>query len=581
VASLPSVLLSAIPTETLLDIRAKVVAGDLLGARAVLVKYSEDQPRDEHGEWTSGSGPTYTGALGKVVDSWVEGSVNIRQALSTGRAVSGDPKSLSEGKAVVAAVAEHGTSTPDLYRGVCRSGEDPHELDGLAALKPGDTFNGNVASWSSDKEIAKDFGGLFGEPRFLIRLEAGAHGLDLGTHAVMGQKEWITDGRFEVVSVDRNVKGGVQNRWGDARTPMRATVITIRQSAVFDAPSQFGGTKAAKERLPWPDEFDSALEVAFDQRMASPDAQTDALHEQRATKYSEDQPRDERGRFGEGGGGARSDIQPGPSTYDRYGTTATEAKFNDLTVARIGSPERADLSPMRSASMESRAAMKDQVARQVGDRLDRSVVEASPLYQSRGLTAGDARGHPEYTPGESMAAFLHSQWADSSGDHNPVALAVQMAANEEFGLKGTAEPASVYGATGWRSAVEVTYQDNRDVLRAYVRAEYDNTQEYLRANGIQEVELFRGIARGNASLAPVSEGQIQSNPLSSWSLSASVAHGFGSDATTPGRFPYVLSAVVPADRVFSTALTGAGCLPESEVIVLGGTDHVTFKRTDR
>jgi hypothetical protein len=268
------VLLSAIPTET------------LLGARAVLVKYSEDQPRDADGRFGEGSGsPVLTGALGKAADYWIEGSVDVRHALAAGHVIAGEsPKSISAGRALAAAVVETGGPAPELYRGICRSGDDPHELDSLTNLKPGATFNGNLASWSSDQNIAKDFGGLFGDPRFLLKLEGGAQGLDLGDHSVMSQKEWITDGRFEVVSVDRNVKGGVQSRWGDTRTPLRATVITLRQTAVFDAPAQFVGSKAAKRRLPWPDEFDSALEIAFDQRMASPDARTDALHEQRATK---------------------------------------------------------------------------------------------------------------------------------------------------------------------------------------------------------------------------------------------------------------------------------------------------------
>ena len=284
---------NVLPTSLLLAVRTKVVSGDLLGARALLGKYSDDQPRvpagePGGGEFGQGGGaipPKLTGALGKAADYWIEGSVDVRHALAAGHVIAGEsPKSIGAGRALAAAVVETGGPAPELYRGICRSGDDPHELDSLTNLKPGATFNGNLASWSSDQNIAKDFGGLFGDPRFLLKLEGGAQGLDLGDHSVMSQKEWITDGRFEVVSVDRNVKGGVQSRWGDTRTPLRATVITLRQAAVFDVPAQFVGSKVAKaKRLPWPDEFNPALEVAFDQRMASPDAQAAVLHEQRGS----------------------------------------------------------------------------------------------------------------------------------------------------------------------------------------------------------------------------------------------------------------------------------------------------------
>ena len=57
-------LLSDISTATLLDLRAKVAAGDLLGARAVLVKYSPNANFGAAGQSISFSGAQQSGANG-------------------------------------------------------------------------------------------------------------------------------------------------------------------------------------------------------------------------------------------------------------------------------------------------------------------------------------------------------------------------------------------------------------------------------------------------------------------------------------------------------------------------------------
>lgn len=57
-------------------------------------------------------------------------------------------------------------------------------------------------------------------------------------------------------------------------------------------------------------------------------------------------------------------------------------------------------------------------------------------------------------------------------------------------------------------------------------------------------------------------------PLSSWSIQSSVAKGFQEHGN---GVPLLLEADIPAERIFSTCLTGNGCYEEAEIVVFGGS----------
>ena len=57
-------------------------------------------------------------------------------------------------------------------------------------------------------------------------------------------------------------------------------------------------------------------------------------------------------------------------------------------------------------------------------------------------------------------------------------------------------------------------------------------------------------------------------PLSSWSIQSSVAKGFQEHGN---GMPLLLEADIPAERIFSTCLTGNGCYKEAEIVVFGGS----------
>jgi hypothetical protein len=107
-------------------------------------------------------------------------------------------------------------------------------------------------------------------------------------------------------------------------------------------------------------------------------------------------------------------------------------------------------------------------------------------------------------------------------------------------------------------------------LQQVARAMYDNTQAQLEKLGIEEITLWRGSNRAEAKNWPdesVEEGtevSINSNACSSWSTDKEWAMPFR-DAKAPAFF----KTVVPRASVFSTAISGLGCLREKEVVVLG------------
>lgn len=170
------------------------------------------------------------------------------------------------------------------------------------------------------------------------------------------------------------------------------------------------------------------------------------------------------------------------------------------------------------------------------------------------------------TTSEKIISGLVHNWAVTSGG-NPLAWALQEAVAEEFALprrhiwglgktrRGEAEYPFLYSPTVFRG------------LRAFVRAQYDMTQAYLKEANITEVPLFRGMKTKRLGLFlgdRVGEGELELQPASSFSLSAWTSLGF---AGTSGQ---LVVSIVPRERILSFFGTGWGCLNESEMVVIGG-----------
>jgi len=223
---------------------------------------------------------------------------------------------------------------------------------------------------------------------------------------------------------------------------------------------------------------------------------------------------------------------------------------------------------------------------------------------------------------QKLVQHFVDQWASSSNDSQRDSLLVQQVVQKVFGLDDALQPQEMESEDNW-SAEEPDSEAKEllgnpvveKVLISFVKAQYANTQAYLKSKGITEVMVFRGMnhpelaeelkdyrfahyermsERGEIVLenddgterdygditdeefnSLVPEGVVSVNmkmrPLSSFSVTKDIASRFGSQGLYGEQATGVfLSAKVPAARIFSTPLTGVGCFDEDEFVVLGG-----------
>lgn len=172
------------------------------------------------------------------------------------------------------------------------------------------------------------------------------------------------------------------------------------------------------------------------------------------------------------------------------------------------------------------------------------------------------------TDGERVASSLVSQWANSSGDEHVWSVALQKAVKAEFGIDGMT---SHLGNDGGK------FREHEEILRRFVRAMYDNTQEWLKKKGITEVTVLRGV-KGQRYPGPVTPGMadVVLQPASSFSASFQTAASFAGHYHTS----YLVAVHVPASQILGTARSGFGCLNEQEVVVLGGKHRAFVARTE-
>lgn len=174
---------------------------------------------------------------------------------------------------------------------------------------------------------------------------------------------------------------------------------------------------------------------------------------------------------------------------------------------------------------------------------------------------------------EQATSYLVATWATTSNDSHFVALAIQQATIDEFGLKGTAEWKI---SDALKSDVETEYSTNGDLYRNFVRAQYESTQEFFQKAGITEVPVYRGF-EWRSSAVPDWVGSdktadVPLRPLSSFSYDRDMAVNFAYNEKPDEYKGYVISGVVPVSRILSCSRTGVGCYDEQEITVLGGTE---------
>jgi hypothetical protein len=180
---------------------------------------------------------------------------------------------------------------------------------------------------------------------------------------------------------------------------------------------------------------------------------------------------------------------------------------------------------------------------------------------------------------------LVDQWASTSGDTDPKAVAMQIAANELFEEGMLDHIRNPYKYKGIDPVQEVRFAEHLSSelkfnpgRKAFLQAQYDATQDYLSKNNIKEVIVYRGHEGKRSKLEGGNDVEVNMQPLSSFSLNPKIARDFtaSSDGGYPTPIhPSVVASIVPARRIFSLPNTGIGCTSEKEVVVLGGKMKAT------
>lgn len=256
----------------------------------------------------------------------------------------------------------------------------------------------------------------------------------------------------------------------------------------------------------------------------------------------------------------------------------------------------ADLARMTMAASEALTKMeiehKDSTDPNVLAALDQGRRSVAELDAQIPALRGHADLLEHHRDVENSVDSLIASWATTSSDHDAIALLLQQAVANEFGLTtlAAARLSSRYVHSSSASDSEFFKSLRSDPrvmkgLQAFVRAQYDNTQEQLAAHGVTNVRLYRGMSFDDpndpdaTTPNPFRDGfsrtSVLLHPVSSFALLFDHALKFsrGATGTSNGAHGAVLAATIPASRILSTSRTGWGCLSESEITVIGGDFH--------
>ena len=196
-------------------------------------------------------------------------------------------------------------------------------------------------------------------------------------------------------------------------------------------------------------------------------------------------------------------------------------------------------------------------------------------YQALRALYEKKKGSTKY----SLEARLISQWASSSGDHNDLSCALQIATQDAFAQPDTAVTYQQLGSAhkghdecmkAAAASLSMPLNNAEEVrvfrqgLQEFIHGQYENTQELFKKMGKTHIFLARGMKFVPAADAFTAEpANVKLQPASSFSASYSTASSFAGGVGT------VFLCKVPVSQVLGSYLTGFGCTSEHEVVVLG------------
>lgn len=226
-----------------------------------------------------------------------------------------------------------------------------------------------------------------------------------------------------------------------------------------------------------------------------------------------------------------------------------------------------------SADYRMRAVVKAGVVKEISKRLRGKFTEKEAeeyLTSSGGFVTGE-------DPYDQVAQQVVDRWARSSGDSDSRAIAMQIRAREVFGLD-THQPGSWDSSPyGVRDANEFANR-HKTVIDAALNAIHDNTQHQLAAEGVDEILLYRGVGLPKESFkhdaGALVFDTVRMQPLSSFTAHLPTAATFAYENSSDSEYGVIMAVRVPRSQIFSTSVTGPGCLVESEYIVKGAKGGV-------
>ena len=214
-------------------------------------------------------------------------------------------------------------------------------------------------------------------------------------------------------------------------------------------------------------------------------------------------------------------------------------------------------------NLESAAMTKQRIIKELAEKL-KDNKEFMKYVKSRHLT--EALSEKENMEG--IINHLIKDWAGTSGDANTHAIAMQMAAKAEFGLTNVA-----IGHLPTAEALKLLKIEGK-AMQAFLRAQYNLTQEYFKKQGITSLTSYRGMKLREkipgykfGGEYVMTSGDLQLQPLSSFSINVDTAREFAGMGNQ-----MVIQSNVPISRILSTCQTGFGCKSEAELVILGGKE---------
>ncbi|MFC9966115.1 hypothetical protein ACFVH4_17955 [Nocardia ignorata] len=183
----------------------------------------------------------------------------------------------------------------------------------------------------------------------------------------------------------------------------------------------------------------------------------------------------------------------------------------------------------------------------------------------------------ERTLREMAVSELVMSWAHTSNGTNVKSLAIQEAAITEFGLQ---DVQSWRMTPELRAEVEQEVARYGDIHRELLRIQYDQTQRWLAAEGVNNIVLYRGYswaenefpdwARGTSGTTMEMPSQ---RPLSSWTGERRIASDWLTEHELPG---VIIASRFPREAVVAFPQTGIGCLWQVEFVALAGPGTTTL-----